>query len=131
MWLSPKRVYADVRAALIDQDIRYPKHEQTYQDHPMRHHRRVPSERLVRRYQLTRYSRKLPVEIEELTTWKVRISTLQGLGMPANPVVGEGEWVKEGQLIGEIPEGKLGPRIHASIEGRITYAGPDAIEITR
>jgi Na+-translocating ferredoxin:NAD+ oxidoreductase RnfC subunit len=112
MWLSPKRVYADVRAGLIDRDIRYPRGEQTYSEHPMRHHRRVPSSRLVRRYQLSRYSKKLPIEIESLETWKVRIPTLQGLGRPADPTVDKGDWVKESQLIGEIPEGKLGARIH-------------------
>lgn len=131
MWLSPKRVYAEIRAGLAAQNIRYPRVEKEYKDHPIRIYRRVSSGRLIRRYQLSKYDRKLPLSIQPIEIAKVRISTRQGLGLPALPVVSEGDWVKEGQLIGEIPEGKLGARIHASIEGRVTYSGPDAVEIER
>jgi Na+-translocating ferredoxin:NAD+ oxidoreductase RnfC subunit len=43
----------------------------------------------------------------------------QHIGQPALPVVKEGDRVKKGDLIGEIPEGALGARVHASIEGTV------------
>lgn len=131
LWLSPRRVYAEIRAGLITRGIQFQRKEKAYHDDPMRTFRRVPSSRLVRRYELLKYDKKLPLDIQPLETWKVRIPTQQGLGSPAVPLVHEGDWVKENQLIGEIAEGKLGARIHASIEGRVTYAGPDAVVIER
>ena len=95
----------------------------------MRPYRRIPSSRLIRRYQLSDYAVDIPLEIRELTTRQVRIPTQQHSGAPANPIVETGSIVKEGQLIGEIPDGKLGARIHASIAGKVTHAGPDAVVI--
>jgi Na+-translocating ferredoxin:NAD+ oxidoreductase RnfC subunit len=35
------------------------------------------------------------------------------------PVVKTGDRIKKGDLIGEIPEGALGARVHASIDGMV------------
>ena len=131
MWLSPKRVYAEVRAALQERDLKYPRTEKNYEDHPMRQQRRVPSERLVRRYELAKYNQKLPLEIKTLETWMVSIPLQQHMGAPAVAVVTEGDYVAKGQVLGEIAEGKLGARIHASIEGRVTYSGADRVVVER
>ena len=40
--------------------------------------------------------------------------------LPAEPVVQVGDRVSKGQLIADIPEGKLAARIHASIDGTVT-----------
>ena len=95
----------------------------------MRLYRRVPSHRLIRRYELTKYNKNLPLEIKSLETGRVRIPTQQHLGSPAKPIVKEGNRVKEGQLIGDIPGKELGAKTHASISGRVTYVGPDAVVI--
>ncbi|TKJ36922.1 electron transport complex protein RnfC [candidate division LCP-89 bacterium B3_LCP] len=131
MWLSPKRVYAEVRAELSKKGSKYPRRERDYRDHPMREARRIPVSRLIRRYGLTKYDRKLPVEIKPLETQKVHIPLRQHLGIPASPIVSEGEYVKAGQLLGEIPDEKLGARIHASIEGRVIQVGPEEVIIER
>jgi len=39
--------------------------------------------------------------------------------------------VNEGDLIAEIPKGKLGARLHASIKGRITYIDEERIIIKK
>ncbi len=131
MWLSPKRVYEEVRASLQAKGMQFERSVKSYQDDPMRKYRRVPSDRLIRRYELKKYAVELSSEIQQLDSWKVRIPMSQHLGAPASPIVAEGDYVQKGQLIGEIPENKLGARVHASIEGRITYAGTDAIVIER
>jgi len=129
MWLSPRRVYAELRAELQSNDVKFQRSEKEYKDHPMRKYRRIPGDRLIRRYELSKYAVKLPLEIKELSANKVRIPTQQHLGAPAIPIVNTGDSVVQGQLIGEIPADSLGARIHASISGKVTYMGPDAIMI--
>jgi Na+-translocating ferredoxin:NAD+ oxidoreductase RnfC subunit len=130
LWLSPRRVYFELRAGLQKRNLKFERREKTLIDHPMRKFRRVPSSRIIRRYELAQYAAvKIPDDILRLEATTVRIPTRQGSGAPAIPIINGGDKVKEGQLIGEIPEGKLGARIHASISGKVTYVGPDAVRI--
>ncbi len=48
----------------------------------------------------------------------------------ALPVVATGDMVRVGDLLGEIPEGSLGARVHAGIAGRVTLEN-DAVVIER
>ena len=50
----------------------------------------------------------------------MRIPLRQHIGAPALAVVHTGDHVKTGDLIGEIPEGAMGARVHASIDGVVT-----------
>jgi Na+-translocating ferredoxin:NAD+ oxidoreductase RnfC subunit len=58
----------------------------------------------------------------------VTVPLLQHTGQPAMPIVSEGDTVEAGQLIGEIPEGRIAARVHASAAGTVTAVGHD-IEI--
>ena len=58
---------------------------------------------------------------------KVRMPLSQHIGAPAIPVVKSGSVVNIGEVIGEIPEGKLGARIHASIEGVVTLRNEEIV----
>jgi Na+-translocating ferredoxin:NAD+ oxidoreductase RnfC subunit len=49
----------------------------------------------------------------------VSIPLAQHIGAPGVPVVTVGQRVERGTCIADIPEGKLGARIHASITGII------------
>ena len=60
---------------------------------------------------------------------KVRVPLQQHIGSKANAIVKKGEMVEEGQMIGEVPEGKLGANIHASISGKIKEVTQDFILI--
>jgi Predicted NADH:ubiquinone oxidoreductase, subunit RnfC len=71
--------------------------------------------------------RQLPVI--ETNPDQVEILLKQHTGVPSKPVVKIGEQVNEGDLIAEIPKGKLGARLHASIKGRITYICEERIII--
>jgi Na+-translocating ferredoxin:NAD+ oxidoreductase RnfC subunit len=131
MWLSPKRVYQEIRAGLQERGVKFPRTEKEYHDHPMRIYRRITPERLIRRYELSKYSKKIPLEIRSLETWKVRIPTQQHLGKAATPVVNEGDYVQLNQLIADVTDDALGARLFSSIEGRVTYIGPEAVVIER
>jgi len=45
------------------------------------------------------------------------------VGAPAEPLVSVGEAVRRGQPLAEIPLGKLGARVHAAVDGRVTEVG--------
>ena len=53
----------------------------------------------------------------------------QHIGSPAKPLVAAGQRVAVGDLIAQIPEGKLGANVHASIADRVTRVGQNEIEI--
>jgi Na+-translocating ferredoxin:NAD+ oxidoreductase RnfC subunit len=130
LWLSPRRIYFEIRASLMSRGVKFERAEKEYETNPMRPYRRTSPERIMRRYELSQYYQKKPdLSIKKLEARRVAIATRHGSGSPAEPVVKEGDRVAEGQLIGEIPAGKLGARVHASISGRVTYAGPDEIRI--
>jgi Na+-translocating ferredoxin:NAD+ oxidoreductase RnfC subunit len=60
---------------------------------------------------------------------RVRIPLKQHAGLAAVAVVRPGQRVERGDLIGEIPEGGLGARVHASISGTVGAVG-DCVEIS-
>ena len=64
-----------------------------------------------------------PEDGGELTPGSVRIPLHQHTGAPAAARVRPGDRVQVGDLIGEIPEGALGARVHASLTGTVTDVG--------
>ena len=64
-----------------------------------------------------------PEDGGELTPGSVRIPLHQHTGAPAEARVRPGDAVQVGDLIGEIPEGSLGARVHASLAGTVTDVG--------
>ena len=86
----------------------------------MQEYRRSPSKQLVKHLGLTEYDQPAPFVEIDYSPKQVRLPLSQHIGAPAEPVIRVGEKVKKGQVIAEIPRGKLGARIHASIDGTIT-----------
>jgi Na+-translocating ferredoxin:NAD+ oxidoreductase RnfC subunit len=64
---------------------------------------------------------------EEIQIGKVHVPLQQHLGQPAEPVVKTGDRVKKGDLLGEIPAGALGARVHASIDGIVESVGDQVV----
>ena len=90
--------------------------------------RRVPLPRLIAKLGLTAYAAAPDlVDLTERSVSQVVLRLSQHTGAPATPVVSVGQEVARGDLVAEIPEGKLGARLHASISGRV--AGVDDREI--
>ena len=82
--------------------------------------RRIPTSRLVARVGLTKYDKPAPFRNDEWIPKKVKIPLKQHIGVPASPVVKVGDNVEQGQVIGDVPEDKLGVPVHASIFGQVT-----------
>ena len=51
---------------------------------------------------------------------RVTLPLSQHVGAPAEAVVKPGDKITVGQVVADIPEGKLAARIHASIDGSVT-----------
>lgn len=85
--------------------------------------RQIPTERLVARLGLSAYASKPPFYQELHRVNKVSLPLKQGAGIAAEAKVKSGDAVKRGQIIAEIPSGKLGSNLHASMDGVVTYVG--------
>jgi len=95
--------------------------------HPMYEYRRTPLKQLVAKLGIEEYDVHTPFDAAGPTPERVVIPLAQHIGAPAVPVVRAGESVRAGQLIGEIPDGKLGARVHASISGRVESVGENVV----
>ncbi len=96
--------------------------------------RKIPSSRIKNRLRLDKYEeviRSSSLGVVETNSSQVEILLKQHAGAPSDPVVKIGEWVNEGDLIAEIPPGKLGARLHASIKGKVIYLDEQRIIIQR
>jgi Na+-translocating ferredoxin:NAD+ oxidoreductase RnfC subunit len=88
--------------------------------HPMYEGRRTPLSQLMKRMGVEEYNHPSVFERTPCAPGSVAISLSQHIGAPAEPVVKAGERVTRGQCVGDIPAGKLGARVHASIDGVVT-----------
>jgi pyruvate carboxylase len=114
--LYPKEACDKAKSDLKQVGIKWSGHRDTT-PHPMYEGRRTPLKQLMKRLDLLDYDHASEFSTREIQPARVELPLIQHIGAPAQPVVDIGESVKKGQCVGEIPEGKLGARVHASIDG--------------
>ena len=90
---------------------------------------KVPTGRLMARMGISAYDVDAPLEERGLRVAVVRLPLRMHIGAPSVPVIKPGDTVKKGQLIADIPEGKLGAKLHASIDGTVSDVTDQYIEI--
>lgn len=129
MGLSPSVVMAAFKEALGKAGIR-PVTEAEIAPDPFVALKRVPVKRLIARMGLSDFDTDAPPLETDYRPARVRLALRQHVGRPAVPVVSEGAGVRRGDVVAEIPEGVLGARVHASIDGRVTRVSDSMIEIT-
>ena len=129
--LSPSAYYKEVKRQLAAQGWRNDVHKRTdLTPRPFREFRHVPTERLTARLGLTKYAGfECPPDPGDYQPKRVVIPLRQHIGVAARPVVRKGDVVSVGDLVGEIPEDKLGARVHASISGRVERATTEEVVI--
>ena len=130
MMLSPREINAAVKQKLLEEGIKRDPKRESYQVSPFNETRKIPLKRLMERLQVAGYDVHPPFYNEPIQVNRVSIPLLQHLGNPAVPVVQAGDRVTKGDLIAEIPEGALGARVHASIDGTVESVG-DMVVITQ
>ena len=131
MGLSPREVNALIKQEIAKEGIRWQSSGKEPENHPMRDVRYVPTRRLMERLDITRYDTHPGLCDREFVPETVRIPLSQHIGAPAVCQVAVGDAVRRNDVIGEIPEGALGARIHASIDGRVTEIADNVVTIAR
>lgn len=127
--ISPMRINIALKAQMRARGLKYEGALRPAD--PLAEYRLVPIARLLQKLAIQQYSVPAPLQEDALAPRQVVVKLQQHIGAPARAVVGEGERVRAGQLIGEIPEGGLGARMHASIDGTVTAVTPQAVTIRR
>ncbi len=95
--------------------------------HPMYEYRRTPLKMLVNKLSVGEYDLPTPFIRPDYQPSRVEIPLAQHVGAPATAVVSEGQRIERGELIGEIPPGQLGARIHSSISGVVRSVGKSVV----
>jgi Na+-translocating ferredoxin:NAD+ oxidoreductase RnfC subunit len=129
--LSPMAYYVSIKGELRAQGWINEVHKRTdLEPHPVREYRLVPTERLIARLGLSEWEHQVcHLDEADYRPERVSIGLQQHIGVPASPVVSVGDRVAVGDLIAEIPEGKLGAGVHASIAGRVSRLDATSIEL--
>lgn len=127
MLLSPREVNAQIKQVLMKNGVRW-QASGTPEPNPFMEERRIPTKRLIQRLDIVPYDTH-PHYVGSFTPETVRIPLKQHLGAPAVCQVKESDRVKKGDLIGEIPEGAMAARVHASIDGTVVSVADGAVVI--
>jgi Na+-translocating ferredoxin:NAD+ oxidoreductase RnfC subunit len=126
--LDPKTVCAQSKPLARELGLTFKGDPASITPHPLAEFRRVPMRRLIAKLGLSEFNNTGPLTEHLFAPRKVKILLKQHAGAPSAPVVKSGQRVKVGDLLAEPQQGKLGARIHASIDGVATVAS-DAIFI--
>jgi len=127
MMLSPREINAAIKQHLMKAGIKREPKREMYSVSAFKDTRKIPLKRLMERLDVTRYDSHPPFLEDEIRVDRVSIPLQQHIGQPALPVVKQGDRVKKDDLIGEIPEGALGARVHASIDGMVASVGDSIV----
>ncbi len=130
--LSPNKVYALVKGAIARSVRKYDFSKMPQHDGAMFAYRKIPALTYTRKLDLERYLGHTEYErAGSFVPNEVRIPLRQHIGAPAVSRVNPGDTVHVGDVIGEIPEGSLGARVHASIDGRVSEVSDGCVTIVR
>lgn len=126
--LDPKTVCVQNKPLARERDLTFKGSPDSIVPNPMAEFRRVPMKRLIARLGLSEYNNTGPLTEHNFAPRKVNVLLKQHAGAPAVPIVKTGDRVRTGDLLAAPEQGKLGARIHASIDGVVTV-NSDAILI--
>ncbi|MGO9337051.1 MAG: 4Fe-4S dicluster domain-containing protein [Terracidiphilus sp.] len=126
--LDPKTVCVQNKPLARERDLTFKGAPESITPHPLAEFRRVPMRRLIARLGLGEFRNEGPLREHSFAPRNVTLPLKQHAGLPAVPVVKCGDRVRVGDLLAVPQQGKLGARIHASIEGVVTVTA-DAVRI--
>lgn len=129
MDLTPGAINSALKKELAARGVKGPQGGAAPEMSPLRKMRKIPVKRLISRLNLGQYDVDAPIAEAPVAVREVRILLKQHVGAPAQATVRKGDRVKRGAVIGEIPEGQLGARVHASIDGTVSSVSATDIVI--
>ncbi|MGI6020749.1 MAG: SLBB domain-containing protein [Lachnospiraceae bacterium] len=128
MGLTPGRFVAQVRGALLAKKVKATKDPGRV--NLFRDEAKAPSHRVIQRMGLTKYDIDVPyAELDQPRA--VRVMLKQHIGAPCSPLVGNGDMVTAGQMVGNVAEGALGAPVHASISGKVVAVTGEYVDIMK
>ncbi|MGL4607710.1 MAG: 4Fe-4S dicluster domain-containing protein [Eubacteriaceae bacterium] len=129
MDLQPWKFNTMLKQQLSSKGIKNPHHNVPEEAVPCRENKQFNVYRLVSRLGLSDYDLPAPMIAIDKNYTEVNLLLSQHIGAPAEAVVNVGDFVERGQLVGEIPEGKLSSRVFASISGKVIAVDSEKITI--
>ena len=124
--LDPKTVCVQNKPLARERGLTFKGNPASITPHPLAEFRRVPMRRLIAKLGLGEFNNVGPLVEHSFSPRSVNVLLKQHAGLPSIPVVKSGGWVRAGDLLAMPPQGKLGARIHASIDGIVKVTG-DAV----
>ncbi|MDD3776579.1 MAG: SLBB domain-containing protein [Actinomycetota bacterium] len=126
--LSPRAIFNHLKVELAKRGIKNPHQRKDLEANEFKAYRKIPVSRLRQRLEIDHYPE---TELVDFTgkVEQVKLYFSQHVGAPSSPVVKVGDLVPEGGLVADIPQGKLGARIHSSISGKVLNITSDYVEI--
>jgi len=131
MYLLPRRANQMVKQMLIKKGIKNPHNKKPMEVRSTKDYRKVPVERLISRFNISKYVVPALLELGIQDVDFVKIPLVQHIGTKPVPIVKVGDIVNKNDLIAEVRDNKLGSNHHASISGRIVEVNEDYISIRK
>ncbi|MGA2349311.1 MAG: 4Fe-4S dicluster domain-containing protein [Terracidiphilus sp.] len=126
--LDPKTVCVQAKPLARERGLTFKGDPASITPHPLAEFRRVPMRRLIAKLGLGEFNNTGPLVEHNFAPRKVKVLLKQHAGVAAIPVVKCGDRVSAGDLLAAPEQGKLGARVHASIDGVVTVTH-DAVVI--
>lgn len=129
--LSPNKVYALIKDAIMKAGLKFDFSKRETDD-SMFEYRKISAKKYALKLGLGKYL--VHTDFDPAGSFApntVSIPLLQHIGAPCSAVVKAGDAVRTGDVIGEVPSGALGARVHASIDGRVKSVSGECIVIGR
>ncbi len=127
--LYPREACDQGKAEMREMGMKYEQLKEV-RVHPIKEGRSVPLKMLMKKLNVTHFDSKTPFNNEQPKPDSVKIMLKQHVGAPAKALVSIGDQVSKDDLIGDIEEGKLGAKIHSSINGKVTHVSEEFIRIS-
>lgn len=129
--LSARSLFNYIKAELGKKGIKNPHSRKELSTNEFREYRNVPIDRLEKRLEIDKYHGITPLSEFKMVVPQVRLYLSQHIGAPSVPVVKPGDVVSAGQVAADIPEGKLGAKLHSSISGTVSEVTESYITVCK
>ena len=128
--LSPKRVYAEIKALMAKNKIRYTHKGAAVKPEFSREYRMLPSDRFMQLLGVTKFDKTVPEFLKdfEFMPSKIVLSLKQHVGAPASANVKIGDFVCSTDIVGNAASG-ISANIHSSVDGKVIVANDREIVI--
>lgn len=129
MNLLPRKINQMVKQKLAQKGIKNPHRSKPQKVRSTKEYRKLPPERIIARFQLTKYETTAPIELDTKEVSLVKIPLQQHIGVKPTPKVKAGDVVEKYQELTLVDEQKLSVGIHSPFKGKVIEVTDEYITI--